>query len=171
MLGHREFEPRWAALPVDPAIDQDKSDPDKYAQLGFDYKQALKDGAIVLKNGGKPTLFKIMPIESKQRRVVASFHDDNESAIERADYLLRAGLLAIKDWQVYKLNGDVDEKHWELERRDYNRHGTCCSLEDAQNLPLRMTHVIMLANMIWKVSETDPFEQTPSEPQSGHTEQ
>jgi hypothetical protein len=156
-------------LPQDPAIDDEQGDPEKYAELGFRYKDAVDAGAVVLKNGVKPTLFKIMPIESKQRRIVASFDNDTSSVIERADFLIRAGLLEINPWQVQADDGTTREESFKLERKDYGRHGTCCKLEEVEKLPLKIEHIITLANMIWKISETDPTGPQPSEPPSGPT--
>jgi hypothetical protein len=168
MLGHRDFKPRWVALPADPAID--KYNAKECEKLGFNFHECVKAGHITLHEGQTCTLFKIMPVETKQRRVLAAFPEGQDGMIERADYALRAGLLAVKGWQVQSDDGDIVEQEWTLERKDYGRHGTCCSLEAIQGLPLHMGHVVTLAGMVWQISEAGPFVSPPSEPPHGPTE-
>ena len=158
MLSHRIVGPREAVLFSDPAIDENKSNPEAYRDAMFDFAA----GHVAIKQGEKPTLWRISGLTEAQKRAAQGFE---VGGCEWADFVFRCGIHGIKNYLV--MDGDSEREPSPPDRKDRGLLGQLASEEWLHGSGLALADIQSVAMMIWALSEARVPLSRQSKPPAG----
>ena len=145
------------ALLVDPAVDLDKSDLAAYRKSLWD------PGKLVLRDGEQPTWFTIKPLSRRQVRYASTLRHET---VEWADFVVRAGLCLVENYQLQKDTGERVQMPTVTVAKE-GELGDLITSKWMDEVHLQSDIMTSLAIMIWAISEVHLPLSRPSEPPSG----
>lgn len=147
MLGRRIVGPRDVVLATDEALDSEKSDVKAYQDALFDFSS----GHMVVRDGMKPTVFRVGPLTEAQKRTAKGL---DQSSPEWSDYVFRCGIYDVKNYLV--INGESESEVTTPDRKDRPGIGEMASIEWLEQSKIALTDIETVAMIAWIISEARP---------------
>ena len=141
MLKARVLDPVKLVLRIDPAIDHEKSNYEKYAEH-YDMQH------LVFKTGETPSIFTINQLKHGQRNKIYSVDD----MMTKASMAVRCGLVDVENYWVIRSDGSQHQVE-SPKRAQYGEWGNIITEEWMESSHLLTDELIAIGGSIIQISE------------------
>jgi len=148
MLGKRIVGPRDVVALWDPAVNDEGTDAEAYAESLFDFNA----GHVKIHEGGKPTIWRMGPLTEAQKRHAAGY---TMRSPEWCDFVFRCSIHGVRDYLIQNEDGS-EREITQPDRKDRPGMGEMASEEWLLSSGISMREIEGLAAVGWMISEAMP---------------